>query len=197
MNTYIKFLSLNYIKSFIYVFLIMFSLVIILNILTEIEFFKNYNVKTYFPLYLAILNSFDLVFEMFPFIFLISTQVFFVNLFNNNEVNIFKYNGLQNSKIILILCFVAFFIGIFILILFYGLSSNFKNLYLEHKNKYSSDNKYLAVVTNNGLWIKDIVDNKTLLINANSIKNNTLENVNINEFDEDFNLLRVISSEKS
>jgi lipopolysaccharide export system permease protein len=71
-----------------------------------------------------------------------------------------------------------------------------KNLYLEHKNKYSSDNKYLAVVTNNGLWIKDIVDNKTLLINANSIKNNTLENVNINEFDEDFNLLRVISSEK-
>jgi lipopolysaccharide export system permease protein len=196
MNTYTKFLSLNYIKSFIYVFFIMLSLVIILNILTEIEFFKNYKVKTYFPLYLAILNSFDLVFEMFPFIFLISTQVFFVNLFNNNEVDIFKYNGLQNSKIILILTFVAFFIGIFILILFYSLSSNFKNLYLEHKNRYSSDNKYLAVVTNNGLWIKDIVDNKTLIINANSIKNNTLENVNISEFDEDFNLLRVISSEK-
>ena len=81
MNTYSKFLSLNYIKSIIYVFAVMFCLVIILNILSEIEFFKNYNINSFMPVYLAFLNSFDLIFEMFPFIFLIATQVFFCKSF--------------------------------------------------------------------------------------------------------------------
>jgi len=35
---------------------------------------------------------------MFPFIFLIATQFFFLKLFNNDEINIFKYSGLKNIK---------------------------------------------------------------------------------------------------
>jgi len=196
MNTYIKFLTLNYIKAIIYVFAIMLSLVVILNILAEIEFFKNYEVNTYLPFYLAVLNSLDLIFEMFPFIFLISTQVFFVSLFTDNQINIFKYSGLKNSNIVTILGFLTFLVGILIITIFYGLSSNLKNLYLEHKNKYSSDNKYLAVVTNNGLWIKDVLDEKTLFVNATKIENNFLIDVNISEFNKNFDLLRVISSKK-
>ena len=195
MNTYIKFLSLNFVKSIVYVFFVMLSLVIILNILTEVEFFKNYNVGAYLPIYLAILNSLDLIFEMFPFIFLISTQIFFINLFVDNQISIFKYSGLKNLKIIQIICFISFFIGIIIITLFYGLSSNFKKLYLEYKNQYSNDNKYLAVVTNNGLWIKDLVDQNKLIINAATIEEKQLKNVNISEFDENFNLLRIITSE--
>ena len=195
-NTYTKYLTINYFKSLSYVFAVMLSLVIILNILTEIEFFKNYDVNTYLPFYLAALNSLDLIFEMFPFIFLIATQVFFVSLFTDNQINIFKYSGLKNSKILTILGCLTFLTGILIISLFYGLSSNLKNLYLEYKNKYSSDNEYLAVVTNNGLWIKDVLDKKTLIVNASKIENNFLINVNISEFDKNFNLLRVISSDK-
>ena len=55
----------------------MFSLVLILNLLSELDFFKNINVNTYFPLYLSLLNSVSLIFEMLPFIFLISIQFFF------------------------------------------------------------------------------------------------------------------------
>src|SRR6056300_178861 len=196
MNTHIKFLIFNHLKSLTYVFFIILSLIIILNTLSEVEFFKNYNVNTYIPIYLALLNSLDLVFEMFPFIFLIATQVFFVNLFDDNQINIFKYSGLKNIKILTILGFLTFLTGILIISLFYGLSSNLKNLYLEYKNKYSSDNEYLAVVTNNGLWIKDVLDKKTLIVNAGKIENNFLINVNISEFDKNFNLLRVISSDK-
>jgi len=196
MNTYIKFIFSNYLKSFSYVFFIMLSLVIILNILTEAEFFKNLDVNTYLPFYLAILNSFDLIFEMFPFIFLISTQVFFVNLFNNNQINIFKYSGLKNSKIIMLLIFLTFFLGVLIITLFYSFSSNLKNFYLEYKNQYASDNKYLAVVTKNGLWIRDNVDQKMMLINADKINGNFLENVNISIFDSNNQLNQIVTSEK-
>jgi len=197
MSTYIKFLSSNYIKSIIYVFTVMFCLVIILNILSEIEFFKDNNVNSLIPVYLAFLNSFDLIFEMFPFIFLIATQVFFVNLFKDNQINIFKYSGLKNSKILMILGILTLFIGILIITLFYSFSSNFKNLYLEYKNKFTNDNKYLAVITNNGLWIKDIVNQNTLIVNASKINQNFLKNVNINEFDENYNLIKIITSQNA
>ena len=195
MNTYFKFLLFNYLKSIIYVFAVMFCLVIVLNILSEIEFFKNKNVNSFIPIYLAFLNSFDLIFEMFPFIFLIATQIFFVNLFNDNQINIFKYSGLKNSKILIILSLITLFLGIIVIVFFYSLSSNFKSLYLEHKNKYTNDNKYLAVITNNGLWIKDIVNENTLIVNASEINQNFLKNVNITEFDKNFDLIRIITSE--
>ena len=111
MKTYIKYLIYNFLKSFLFVFFIIFCLIIILNILSEIEYFKNYNVETYFPIYISILNSADLIFEMYPFIFLLSTQIFFIYLINDNQIQIFKYSGLQNSKIVNIVSILSLIMG--------------------------------------------------------------------------------------
>ena len=197
MNTYTQFLIRNYLSSLVNVFFVFFSLIFILNLLTELEFFKKSDVSTLFPLYLSLINTPMFVFEMFPFIFLISTQFFFNNLFNNDEINIFKYSGLKNSKIFYILILTTFFIGILIISIFYNLSSNLKNLYLGLKSNYTEDNKYLAVITNNGLWIKDIIDEKTLMINAQQINRNELLEVYISEFDKNFKLIRNIKSDKA
>ena len=196
MKTYIKFLIYIFVKSFFFVFLVLLSLIFILNLLTELEFFKNIQVSTYYPMYIALLNTPALLFEMFPFIFLLTTQVFFVNLLNNNQIQIFKYSGLKNSRIMLILSTVSFSIGIIIIIFFYNLSSSLKNFYLEEKIKHTLDGKYLAVITNNGLWIKDIVDKKVNIINASKIDKNLLLNVFITEFNEEFNVVRNIQSQK-
>ena len=196
MKTYIKFLINIYLSSLFYVFLIMFSLIFILNLLTELDFFKNIEVSIYYPLYLSLLNTPTLIFEMFPFIFLISTQLFFNNLFNNNQIHIFKYSGLKNSKILVIINITAFLLGILIITFFYNLSSNLKNLYLELKSNYVTDNKYLAVVTNNGLWIKDINEENILMINAAGIDQNFLLDSYISEFDKNFGIIRNIKSKK-
>ena len=196
MKTYIKFLIYIFIKSFIFVSLVLLSLIFILNLLTELEFFKNIQVSSYYPMYIALLNTPSLLFEMFPFVFLLTTQVFFVNLLNNNQIQIFKYSGLKNSKIMLILSTVSFSIGIILIIFFYNLSSNLKNFYLEEKIKHTLDGKYLAVITNNGLWIKDVVNKKVNIINASKIDRNLLLNVFITEFDEKFEVIRNIQSQK-
>ena len=196
MKTYIKFIILTFLKSFLNIFLIMFSLVLILNLLSELDFFKNINVNTYFPLYLSLLNSVSLVFEMLPFIFLISAQFFFINFFKNNELDIFKYSGLKNISIMKILSLTTLLMGIFFIVLFYNFASNLKNIYLELKSNYTSDNKYLAVITNNGLWIKDRIDGKILIINSNKIEPNFLVETFISEFDENFKNIRNIQSNK-
>jgi lipopolysaccharide export system permease protein len=115
---------------------------------------------------------------------------------NNDEINIFKYSGLKNSKIFSVLTFTTFFTGILIIAIFYNLSSNLKNLYLGLKSNHTEDNKYLAVITNNGLWIKDIYNEKTLLINASLINQNELLDAYISEFDKDYEIIRNIKSKK-
>ena len=196
MRTYTKFLIITFMKSFFYVFLIILSLVFILNILSEIEFFREIDVEPLFPLYLSLLNSPSLIFEMFPFIFLISAQFFFINLFNDNQIQIFKYSGLKNSIIVRTISLLSFIMGLVIILFFYNFSSNFKNFYLELKNKYSSDDKYLAVITQNGLWIKDKIDGKVNIINASKIDNEFLIDTFITEFNENYEVIKNIYSEK-
>tara|TARA_Y100000389_G_scaffold176505_1_gene188073 strand:- start:58 stop:1053 length:996 start_codon:yes stop_codon:yes gene_type:complete len=170
--------------------------VFILNLLSELEFFKDINVDIYFTLFLSLLNSPAMIFEMFPFIFLVTAQLFFIKLFNNNEIEIFKYSGLKNSKIIIILSVISLITGIFITILFYNLSSGLKNFYLEIKSQYTKDGKYLAVITKNGLWIKDEIDEKIFIINSSEIKQNYLINNFITEFNKDYKVVRNIKSQK-
>ena len=57
MKVYIKYFTIIFLKSVFFVFFVMGSLVFILNLLSELEFFKEENVKISFTLFLALLNS--------------------------------------------------------------------------------------------------------------------------------------------
>ena len=196
MKTYIKFLCNIFLKSFFYVFLVMLSLVFILNVLSELEFFKDIGVGINFTLFLSFLNSPSMIFEMFPFIFLLTTQFFFIKLFNNNEIEVFKYSGLKNSNILWIVSLLSLFLSVMIILIFYNFSANFKNYYLEKKSQYTTDGKYLAVITKNGLWIKDEIDNRIYIINSSEIKGNFLLNNFITEFNQSYEVIRNIQSKK-
>ena len=137
-----------------------------------------------------------MIFDMAPFIILITTQIFFVKLLNNNELVTFKYSGLENLKIIKILIVLSFITGVLANTIFYYFSSNFKNLYLELKSPFTNDGKYLAVVTKNGLWIRDKIQEKTLVINSSKIDGNYLIGNFITEFDGNYNVIKNIKSNK-
>ena len=112
MRVYINFISIVYFKSLFFVFFIMTSLVFILNLLSELEFFKDENVSVSFTLFLSLLNSPIQIFELFPFILLITIQLFFIKFFENREIDIFKYSGLTNVKILTLLVSFSLFLGI-------------------------------------------------------------------------------------
>jgi len=68
--------------------------------------------------------------------------------------------------------------------------------YLQVKNQFSEDKLYLAVINKNGLWIKDVVNNQTSIINSSKIENNFLTNTFITTFDENFDLIKSLKSDK-
>ena len=173
------------------------SLIIIFGILDELEFFKETDVHFIYPIGLSALNSLSILFEIFPFIFLISTQFFFMKLIDNNELLVFKYSGLNNLKIIKVISIFSFILGLILVGFFYNITSKAQNLYLEIKNEFSLDKKYLAVITENGIWIKDEIKNNINIINAKKLENGELKEIIITQYDNKFNFLRIIESKEA
>ena len=196
LKVYQNYISKQFLLTFFKTVFIFFSLAFILNIFEEINFFKDLEVTIGLPIFLTFLNIPSILFEIFPFIFLISTQFFFIKLIEQNENISFKNFGLSNLKIIKLLAILSFLVGVVIVTIFYNLSSNLKHSYLNIKNSYAKDNKYLAVITENGIWIKDAKDGITSIINAENLKGNILNKVDIVQFDEDFNFIQNIYSDK-
>ena len=196
MKTYIKFLLNLFFNSLWKTFFVFFGIVLITNIIDQLQFFKGIDVNFSLPLILSALNTPSIIYEILPFIFLISTQFFFIKLIDNRELEIFKYSGLTNLKIVKIIGLFSFLLGIFIIVFYYNFSSILKSKYLEIKNSYSNDDKYLAVITNNGLWIKDEINNKINIINAKEVSEHFLNEVLITQFNKEFELIRTIESKK-
>ena len=67
---------------------------------------------------------------------------------------------------------------------------------MEIKNKYTTDDKYLAVITNNGLWIKDTNENKINIIHASKIDDKFLINTFISQFDKTIILQSIFNQTK-
>ena len=196
MKVYIRFLINLFNTSFLKIFFIFFIIILIINFLEQIDFFKNTDISLYYLIFLSFLNTPSIIFEILPFIFLLSTQVFFIYLIDKKELEVFKYTGLNNFKIIKVISLYSFVVGLFLIFFFYNISAVMKNSYLLIKNKYSTDNKYLAVITDNGLWIKDEIENNINIINANKMDNEFLLNVSITQLDKNFEVLKIIKSKK-
>ena len=195
-KVYQLYLIKSYWKTLFFISLIFFSLSVILNIFEEVSFFKGINVNTLYPLFLTLLTSPTIVYETFPFIFFISTQFLFIRLMDKEELDIFKKVSLSNIKLIGILSASSLIISLILITIFYNLASNLRFMYLEMKNKYSGDNKYLAIVTENGLWIRDEIDGYTNIINAEKIDDKILKSVTINQFSYDYvNIKNIVAEE--
>ena len=197
LQVYKLYILKSYLFYFLMVSFIFFILSFLLNILEEIVFLEKYNVNISYPILLTFLNTPSIVFEIFPFIFLISSQLFFMKLHENQELNLLKITGIDNFSLIKLLIFITFVLGILITIFFYTFSSNLKYNYLSIKNKFTNDNKYLAAINDNGLWIKDEYKDNKYVINADELSNNILKNVTINQLDDEFNLKSIIISDEA
>tara|TARA_Y100000816_G_C26084328_1_gene571953 strand:- start:801 stop:1886 length:1086 start_codon:yes stop_codon:yes gene_type:complete len=186
-----------FLKNFILISLIFFCLIIIINFFEEIRFSEKNNLDVYYSIYLSLLNAPSLIFEVFPFIFLITVKAFYLKLNDNNEFKILNSNGVSNLRIICILIVVSSLIGVFLLLFYYSFSSNLKSKYLDLKNRFSNTNEYLAVVKDDGLWIKEGIENSVYFIHAKGFNKNDLKSVTISEIDKYYKSKNTITAEKA
>ena len=186
-----------FLKNLFYISLIFLGLTFILNFFEELKFFESYDVGIRYPILLTFLNSPSILFELFPFIFLIAVKFFYIHLNEKNELEIFRNHGIDNLKVLSLLSVCTFISGVLILLIFYTFSSNLKNHYLNLKNKFSSENEYLAVVNENGLWIKEEINGTSNIIHAKKFNKNKIEDITITQFISATNNINIITAKNA
>ena len=195
-KTFDRYFIKLFFKKILLLTLIFFSLTFILTLFEEITFFSDTSEsKFHLPFMITLLNVPATILELIPFIVLISTQLFFIEIIKKKENELIKINRLDNFYLIKLLTICSFLFGIIIITLYYPISSKLKFFYFDIKNIYSEDAKYLKHYSGNGLWIKDEIDNEIYIVNANSDnKDKFLKNVFITKFDKNFDIIESISS---
>ena len=189
------FISLFF-KKLLILSLIFFSLTFTLTIFEEITYLSNSTSAFYLPFMLAVFNAPTTLLEIFPFIILITAQLFFVELIKKKENEIIKINNLNNFYLIKLLAICSFLFGILIITIYYPISSKLKFIYSDIKNIYSEDGKYLKHLNDNGIWIKDEINNKIYIINGAEKNDPFLKDVFISEFNNNFDLIENIFAAK-
>ncbi len=197
LKKYQSYLYYKFLNKFMIISIIFFCLVIIINFFEEINFSEKYNTKIYYAVYLSILNAPSLIFEIFPFIFLITVKFVFLELYDKNELKILNSNGISNFRIIYMLIILISVIGLFLLLFYNSFSSNLKSKYLDSKNSFSNTNEYLAIVKDDGLWIKEEIEDSIYIIHAKNFDNNELRSVTITEVDNYYDNKNTLIAEKA
>ena len=196
---YENYLTKLFLKNIGIILIVFIFLSFFLNIFEEIKYFEDKELEIYYPIILTILNIPSIIFEILPFIFLLGVMFFFISLYEKDEIELLRSNGIDNLKITTIISIVSLIVGIILIVLYYSFSANLKSLYLNIKYKYSTTSDHLAVVNEGGLWIKEkSKDNmKIFIINAKNYKINSLENLEITELDNDYELVNTITADKA
>ncbi len=199
LKQYENYLTKLFLKNILIILIVFVFLSFFLNIFEEIKYFENKENELYYPIVLTILNIPSIIFEILPFIFLLGVMFFFINLYEKEEIEMLRSNGVNNLKITGIISVVSLIAGIILIVIYYSFSANLKSLYLNIKYKYSDTGDHLAVVNQDGLWIKEINRNngKIYIVNAKTYKVNILETLKIIELDKNYKLLNTIVAKKA
>ena len=196
MNTIInKYLILGFLKSMINMILIFIALGIILNLFEEIEFFKNLDESLSLPIILSLSFVPTLILELLPFIIFLSSMWYFSSLKSNTDLLSIKTFGYSNLKVTILLSFSAFVFGIIILFAVNPITSTMVKYYEETKAQYSRDVDHLISINKNGVWIKEVDNNVSRIITAQSLENNYLKDVTIYIFDDNSIAQRIQAEE--
>ena len=192
-----KYLAKEFFKIVINTSLIFFCLGFVLNLFEEINFFKDLEVGLNIPIILSFLFVPSLLYNMFPFVILISGIWFFLRIKKTDEIIALKVSGISNFSIIIIPSIVSIILGILIITAFNPITSVLVKKYEIIKGSYEKDQEYLAAITVNGIWIKEKNINKNNIVRSSNLHNENLITVTIYEFDKENNFVKRIEAKSA
>ena len=145
----------EYIKSLFIVIAVMLSIILLINLLDEFNFFKSKkDLKFIFFIIFTLLKIPNVLVNLFPFIILFGGIVFYLKIYNHNEVISLRVMGYSNIQIILIPALTSFVIGYLIIFLIVPFSSSMVKYYEELRSQYN-ETKNLVFVNETGIWVID------------------------------------------
>ena len=193
-----NYLGKEFLKTVLNISMVFLFLGFTLNFFEEINFFKDYDaVGIDLPIILSILFVPSLLYNMFPFVILLSGIWFFLKIKKTDEIIALKVSGMSNFSVIIIPSILSLIIGIVFVTSYNPISSYLVKKYETIKGSYEQDKDYLAAITTNGIWIKEKSFGKSNLIRAVKLENEELLEVSIYQFDYNNNFIKRIEAKSA
>ena len=191
-----RYIIKEYIKSLFVVIAVMLSIILLINLLDEFNFFKSKkDLKFIFFLTFTILKIPNVLINLFPFIVLFGGIVFYLKIYNHNEVISLRTMGYSNIQIILIPALTSFVVGYLIIFLIVPFSSSMLKYYEELRSEYN-DTKNLVFVNETGIWILDKNEKEKNIIRIEKISKDfsAVSQITIYNYDSSNNFIKRIDA---
>ena len=186
----------EYMKSLFVVIAVMLSIILLINLLDEFNFFKSKkDLKFIFFLIFTVLKIPNVLINLFPFIVLFAGIVFYLKIYNHNEVISLRVMGYSNIQIILIPALTSFVIGYVIVFLIVPFSSSMLKYYENLRSEYN-ETKNLVFVNETGIWILDKNEKEKNIIRIEKINKDfsVVSQITIYNYDASNNFIRRIDA---
>jgi lipopolysaccharide export system permease protein len=186
----------EYIKSLFVVITVMLSIILLINLLDEFNFFKSKkDLKFIFFLIFTVLKIPNVLINLFPFIVLFAGIVFYLKIYNHNEVISLRVMGYSNIQIILIPALTSFVIGYVVVFLIVPFSSSMLRYYEDLRSEYN-ETKNLVFVNETGIWILDKNEKEKNIIRIEKINKDfsVVSQITIYNYDASNNFIRRIDA---
>ena len=188
----------EYIKSLLIVIAVMLSIILLINLLDEFNFFKSKkDLKFIFFIIFTILKVPNVLINLFPFIVLFGGIVFYLKIYNHNEVISLRVMGYSNIQIILIPALTSFIIGYIIVFLIVPFSSSMLKYYEDLRSEYN-ETKNLVFVNETGIWVLDKNDKEKNIIRIEKINKDfsSVNQITIYNYDISNNFIKRIDADE-
>ena len=186
----------EYIKSLFVVIAVMLAIILLINLLDEFNFFKSKkDVKFIIFIIFTVLKIPNVLINLFPFIVLFAGIVFYLKIYNHNEVISLRVMGYSNIQIILIPALTSFIIGYIIVFLIVPFSSSMLRYYESLRSEYN-ETKNLVFVNETGIWILDKNEKEKNIIRIEKISKDfsVVNQITIYNYDSSNNFIKRIDA---
>jgi lipopolysaccharide export system permease protein len=193
-----KYIINEYIKSLFVVIAVMLSIILLINLLDEFNFFKSKkDLKFIYFIIFTILKIPNVLINLFPFIVLFGGIVFYLKIYNHNEVISLRVMGYSNIQIILIPALTSFVIGYIIVFLIVPFSSSMLKYYEDLRSGYN-ETKNLVFVNETGIWILDKNEKEKNIIRIEKINKDfsSISQITIYNYDISNNFIKRIDADE-
>jgi lipopolysaccharide export system permease protein len=174
----------------------MLSIILLINLLDEFNFFKSKkDLKFIYFIIFTILKIPNVLINLFPFIVLFGGIVFYLKIYNYNEVISLRVMGYSNIQIILIPALTSFVIGYIIVFLIVPFSSSMLRYYEDLRSEYN-ETKNLVFVNETGIWILDKNEKEKNIIRIEKISKDfsVISQITIYNYDSSNNFIKRIDA---
>ncbi len=181
------YLTKKFLSSFVVVFLIFATLLIIGDFVEQFRKSTGKDVPISIVIQLSLYNFLNLITYILPIVAFFGSLVAFVLLVRNSELIIIGSVGISNLRLLIPALIINFLIGIIFITTINPLTAVFNDKYSELEYKYINKTDKFASITKNGLWLKQFNDeiNISSVLYAKNVDNNgvSLKNFMLLEYD--------------